>query len=93
MPALAHSLKLFSTISGHPRRLLWPLVLAMGSGVVATFAYTIYTGYLHGAANYGGIFAQGLAEYPWDDLVKRSREPFSIRWKPVSFVGIGFVVT
>jgi hypothetical protein len=92
MPALAHSTRLFDTIPGRRRRLLWPIVLAMGAGVVSTFAYTIYTGYLNGAANYGGIFAQGLAEYPWDDLVKKSREPFSIRWKPVSFVTIGVVV-
>jgi len=47
---------------------------------------------MHGAANYGGIFAQGLAEYPWDELVKKSREPFSVRWKPISFLGIGITL-
>ena len=44
MPALAHSTRLFDTIPGNRRRLLWPVVVAMVAGVVSTFAYTIYSG-------------------------------------------------
>ena len=93
MPALAHSARLFDTIQIHKRRLLVAVLLAMVSGVVATFVYTIYMGYENGAANYGGIFAGELAQFPWDNLVKKSKSPFDTQWKPLSFIGIGAVVT
>ena len=93
MPALAHSVKLYDTVRVNQRRLIVPIVLAMVAGVVATFVYTIYMGYLNGAANYGGIFHGGLARYPWDNLVKKSKDPFSIQWLPIMYMGIGAAVT
>lgn len=93
MPALAHSQKLYSTIRHHHRQLIVGVVLAMGVGILATFAYTIYMGYSHGAANYGGIFTGGLARYPWDNLVKKVKDPFSTKWGPIAFMGGGAVVT
>jgi len=93
MPALAHAARLFDTVRLHRRRLIWPVLIAMGAGVAATFVYTIYMGYLNGAANYGGIFTGGLAQYPWDNLVKKSKAPFGVQWKPLSFMGVGAVVT
>ena len=93
MPALAHSVKLYDTIRAQQRRLIWPIVLAMTSGVLATFAYTIYMGYANGAANYGGLFNGALAQFPWDNLVKKSKSPFDTSWKPLSFIGIGALVT
>ena len=93
MPALAHSVKLYDTLRVEQRRLIWPIVIAMTIGVLATFAYTIYMGYANGAANYGGIFTGGLAQYPWDNLVKKSKDVFLLQWKPVGFIAIGAVVT
>ena len=93
MPALAHSVRLFDTIGSHRRQLLWAVLTAMAAGVFATFVYTIYMGYVNGAANYGGIFTGGLAQIPWDNLVRKSREPFGIQWRPIGFMGIGSVVT
>ena len=93
MPALAHSVKLYDTIRVNQRRLIIPIVLAMTAGVLATFVYTIYMGYLNGAANYGGIFHGGLARFPWDNLVKKSKDPFSVQWLPIMYMGIGAVVT
>ena len=93
MPALAHSVKLYDTVRVNQRRLIVPIVLAMAAGVVATFAYTIYMGYLNGAANYGGIFHGGLARYPWDNLVKKSKDPFSVQWLPIMYMGLGAAVT
>ncbi|MBT5830897.1 MAG: hypothetical protein HOH77_11990, partial [Candidatus Latescibacteria bacterium] len=93
MPALAHSVKLYDTIQAQHRRLIWPIVLAMLSGVLATFVYTIYMGYANGAANYGGLFNGGLAQFPWDNLVKKSNSPFGTAWKALSFIGMGALVT
>ena len=93
MPALAHSVKLYDTIRAQQRRLILPIVLAMLSGVLATFFYTIYMGYANGAANYGGIFNGALAQFPWDNLVKKSKSPFGTSWKPLAFIGIGALVT
>ena len=93
MPALAHSSKLFTTVKGHQRRLIIGVVTAMIVGVVASFAYTIYMGYLHGAANYGGIFTGGLARYPWDNLVKKVKDPFPTKWGPLGFMSVGALIT
>ncbi|MDP6037640.1 MAG: hypothetical protein QGG64_03750, partial [Candidatus Latescibacteria bacterium] len=93
MPALAHSVKLYDTIRVQQKKLILPIVLAMGAGVLATFIYTIYMGYVNGAANYGGIFTGGLARFPWDNLVKKSKDPFSTQWLPVMYMAIGAVVT
>ena len=93
MPALAHSVKLYDTVKGQHRNLIVPIVLAMVAGVFATFVYTIYMGYANGAANYGGIFQGGLARFPWDNLVKKSKDPFSIQWLPLMYMGIGVVIT
>ena len=65
----------------------------MGVGVLASFAFTIYMGYLNGAANYGGLFTGGLARFPWDNLVKKVNDPFSTKWKPLGVMAIGAVVT
>ena len=65
----------------------------MAAGVAASFIYTIHAGYETGAANYGGIFTGGLAQFPWDNLVKKAKEPFGIQWKPVGFMGIGAIIT
>jgi hypothetical protein len=93
MPALAHSVKLYDTIRAQQRRLILPIVLAMASGVLATFVYTIYMGYENGAANYGGIFTGDLAQWPWNNLVSKLNSPFSTVWKPLEFIGIGALVT
>lgn len=93
MPSLAHSLRLFDTLKGHRRPLLGAVLLAMAAGVAASFIYTIHAGYETGAANYGGIFTGGLAQFPWDNLVKKAKEPFGIQWKPVGFMGIGAIIT
>lgn len=93
MPALAHSTKLYSTIRHHQRRLIVGVLVAMGVGVVATFAYTIFMGYHHGAANYGGIFTGGLARYPWDNLVKKVKAPFPTKWEPLGFMAGGAAIT
>jgi hypothetical protein len=93
MPALAHSTKLYSTIRHHQRQMIIGVVLAMAVGVLASFIYTIYMGYLHGAANYGGIFTGGLARYPWDNLVKKVKGPFSTKWGPLGFMFSGAVAT
>lgn len=93
MPALAHSVKLYDTVRVNQRRLIVPIVLAMVVGVLATFVYTIYMGYVNGAANYGGIFHGGLARFPWDNLVKKSKDPFSVQWLPILYMGIGAAVT
>jgi hypothetical protein len=93
MPALAHSAKLFSTIRHHQRQLMVGMALAMLVGVLASFAYTIYMGYLHGAANYGGIFTGGLAQYPWDNLVKKAKAPFPTKWEPLGFMFSGAAIT
>ena len=65
----------------------------MGVGVLASFAFTVYMGYLNGAANYGGLFTGGLARFPWDNLVKKVNDPFSTKWKPLGVMAIGAVVT
>lgn len=93
MPSLAHSLRLFDTLRGQRRALLGAILLAMTTGVAASFIYTIHAGYETGAANYGGIFTGGLAQYPWDNLVKKAKEPFGTQWKPISFMAIGAIVT
>jgi hypothetical protein len=93
MPALAHSSKLYSTIRHHQRHLTIGVVLAMVVGVLASFAYTIYMGYLHGAANYGGLFTGGLAAYPWDNLVKKVKGPFPTKWEPLGFMFSGAAIT
>ena len=93
MPALAHSAKLFDTVYAYRRRLIWPVLTAMAVGVAVTFVYTIYMGYANGAANYGGIFAGGLAQFPWDNLVRKSKAPMGIQWKPIGFMGTGAAVT
>ena len=92
-PALAHTTRLFDTVRHHQRKLLWAPVVAMVVGVFATFIYTIAQGYENGAANYGSIFTGGLARYPWDDLVKKSNEPFHTKWKLVGFMAFGAVFT
>ena len=93
MPSLAHSLRLYDTIRGHRKALLGVILLAMTAGVGASFFYTIYAGYETGAANYGGIFTGGLAQFPWDNLVKKTKDPFATQWKPIAFMAIGMVVT
>ena len=93
MPALAHSSKLFSTIRHHQRQCIIGVVLAMAVGVLASFVYTIYMGYLHGAANYGGLFTGALARYPWDNLVKKVKDPFSTKWGPLGFMFAGSAIT
>jgi hypothetical protein len=93
MPALAHSLRLTSTLSGHRRPFIRAVLVAMGTGVAASFAYTIYMGYLNGAANYGGIFTGELARFPWDNLVKKAKSPFGTNWGPLGFMAAGAVVT
>lgn len=93
MPALAHSVKLYDTIRVQQKRLIWPILLAMGAGVLATFLYTIYMGYVNGAANYGGIFNGALAQFPWDNLVKKSKSPFDTQWKGLAFIGLGALIT
>ncbi len=93
MPALGHSTKLFDTIQTNRRHLLWVLILAMGVGVFATFLYTIYMGYVNGAANYGGIFTGELARWPWDDLVKKSKDPWNKNWELIGFLSGGAAFT
>jgi hypothetical protein len=93
MPALAHSTKLFSTIKHHQRSLMIGVVVAMALGVLTSFAFTIYMGYLHGAANYGGLFTGELAAYPWDNLVKKVKAPFPTKWEPLSFMFGGAAIT
>lgn len=93
MPALGHSTKLFDTIQTNRRRLLWVLILAMSVGVFATFLYTIYMGYVNGAANYGGIFTGELARWPWDDLVKKSKDPWGRNWELIGFLFGGAAFT
>lgn len=92
MPALAHSLRLFENLHSHRRRLLWPLVLAMVSGVMATFAYTIYMGYENGASNYGSIFTHDTASGSWNEMVKRAKTPVGATWELISFIAIGAAI-
>ncbi len=93
MPALAHGTRLFSSERSHHRDYIVAVVVAMVVGVLASFAFTIYMGYLNGAANYGGLFTGGLARYPWDNLVKKVNDPFATNWKPLLVMGIGAAVT
>ena len=89
MPALAHSLRLFETLHTHRRKLVWPLVVAMASGMFATFIYTIYVGYEYGAANHGSMFTQDAASGPWDEMVKRAKSPDGPAWELISFIAAG----
>jgi hypothetical protein len=93
MPALAHATKLFDTIQHHKRRLLVVPIVAMAGGIIATFIYTIAMGYENGAANYGGLFTGGLARWPWDDLVKQSKEPYPTNLGLVVFMIAGAAFT
>jgi hypothetical protein len=93
MPALAHTLRLFDTIQIYKRRLLWAPAIAMVVGVAATWVYTIAMGYENGAANYGGVFTGDAAQWPWDDLVKKAKDPYSTKWDMVGFMSAGAVVT
>lgn len=93
MPALAHTLRLFDTIHTHRRRMLWAPVIAMAVGVAVTWIYTIGMGYEVGAANYGSVFTGENARWPWDDMVKKSKDAYSTRWDKVGFLALGGVFT
>ena len=86
MPALAHTARLFDTIQTHKRRLVWAPVVAMAVGVAATWVYTIGMGYEEGAANYGSVFTGENARWPWDDMVKKSKDAYSTRWDKIAFM-------
>ena len=88
MPALAHSVKLYDTVRVNQRRLIVPIVLAMVAGVVATFIYTIYMGYLNGAANYGGIFHGGLRGIPGIIWSRSRKIPFPYSGYPLCIWGL-----
>ena len=90
MPALIHGVRLFETLHTNRRKLVWPLLAAMVSGILSTFAFIIYMGYQGGAANLGGFFTGGDT---WNDLVQKSLNPVGPRWKPILFMGIGATVT
>ena len=68
-------------------------MIAMVVGVAATWVYTIAMGYENGAANYGGVFTGDAAQWPWDDLVKKAKDPYSTKWDMVGFMSAGAVVT
>jgi hypothetical protein len=89
MPALSHSTRLFETLHTNRRKLLWPLLVAMAAGLLATFAFIIYMGYERGASNLGEFFTTGDT---WTDLVHKSKNPVGTRWKPIGFMGIGAAI-
>lgn len=91
MPACAHSVMLFDTLEGNRRAMIWPIVIAMGAGLIATIAYTIYMGYTYGMANIPFMSVGG--EHVWNDLVKKSTTPRSPPWKAILFMGIGAAIT
>ncbi len=90
MPALTHGTRLFETLHTNRRKLIWPLLIAMVTGILSTFAFIIYLGYEGGAANLGGFFTGGDT---WNDLVEKSKNPVGPRWKPILFMGIGATAT
>lgn len=89
MPALAHTVKLFDTIRGEKRRLVWAAALAMGVGIVSSVFYIIVMAYETGAGNYGSQISGGLARGPWDFYVKYSRSPVDPDWRKMAFLASG----
>ena len=93
MPELFHTTRLFDTLHTNRRRLVWAPVVAMAVGVAATGIYTIGMGYEQSAANYGSVFTGENARWPWDDMVKKAKDPYSTKWDKIAFMVGGGLVT
>jgi hypothetical protein len=89
MPAFAHCAKLSDVLKGNRRNVGWAVVAAVVVAVCVSVPYTIALGYRHGAYNFDTwIFTYG-GSLPFENIVKKMRNPFDVDLGRLTFLGIG----